>query len=137
MKFFTRRRRQAPAIIIVSLIDILMVLLIFLIATTTFKQHPALKLALPESRQGKAGASGSSLVVTIASKEPYLYLGEKPVTADKLLSEMVAAAARNPEVQLALRADSDAPFGQIVKVMDAAKTAKIKNVSALTKSGGN
>lgn len=137
MKFFTRRRRQAPAIIIVSLIDILMVLLIFLIATTTFKQHPALKLALPESRQGKAGASESSLVVTIASKEPYLYLGEKPVTADKLLSEMVAAAARNPEVQLALRADSDAPFGQIVKVMDAAKTAKIKNVSALTKSGGN
>lgn len=75
MRFITRKRRQTPAIIIVSLIDILMVLLIFLMATTTFKQQPALKLALPESKQGKAGGSEASLVVTIAPREPHLYVG--------------------------------------------------------------
>ena len=39
--------------IIISLIDILIVLLIFLMVTTSFKQFPAVKLTLPESRQPK------------------------------------------------------------------------------------
>lgn len=136
MKFITHRRRQTPAIIIVSLIDILMVLLIFLVATTTFKQQPAMRLALPESRQGKAGASDSALVVTIAAKEPYLYLGDRSVTFDRLQAELAAAAGRNPEINLALRADSAAPFGEIVRVMDAAKSARIKVVSAFTRTSG-
>jgi biopolymer transport protein ExbD len=41
--------------------------------------------------------------------------------------------AKNPELALAISADKDAPFGQIVKVMDAAKEAKIKMVNAFTK----
>src|SRR5262249_47724727 len=59
MKFSNRKRRQAPTIIIISLIDILIVLLIFLMVTTTFKQQPALKLVLPESRQAKQGTADS------------------------------------------------------------------------------
>ena len=136
MQFTVRKRRQPPAIIIVSLIDILIVLLIFLMVTTTFKQQPALKLALPESKQGKAGANEANLIVTIARKEPFLYLGERPITLDKLQTELVAATAKNPQISLAIRADTDAPFGQIIKVMDAAKTAQIKIVNAFTKSAG-
>jgi len=49
MRFLVRKRKQAPAVIIVALVDILIVLVIFLVLTTTFKQQPALKLALPES----------------------------------------------------------------------------------------
>ena len=47
MKFVTHKRRQAPAVIIISLIDILIVLLIFMMVTTSFRQTPALRLALP------------------------------------------------------------------------------------------
>ena len=136
MQFTVSKRRQPPAIIIVSLIDILIVLLIFLMVTTTFKQQPVLKLALPESKQGKAGANEANLIVTIARKEPFLYLGERPITLDKLQTELVAAAAKNPQINLAIRADTDAPFGQIIKVMDAAKTAQIKIVNAFTKTAG-
>ena len=64
MQFYAHKRRQAPAVIIVALIDILIVLLIFLMVTTTFKQQPALKLALPESSQAqKTGASEAPPVV--------------------------------------------------------------------------
>ena len=57
MRFYVRKRRQAPSVIIVALIDILIVLLIFLMVTSTFKQQPVLKLALPESSQAqKTGA---------------------------------------------------------------------------------
>lgn len=135
MKFMTRKRRSAPTIIIISLIDILIVLLIFLMVSTTFKQQPALKLALPESKQAKPGASENSpLEVTIAKQAPYLYLNRDPVTAERLQNELVSRVAKNPQLTLAIRADTDAPFGQIVKVMDIAKIAHVKAVSAFTKN---
>lgn len=137
MQFTIRKRRQPPNIIIISLVDILIVLLIFMMVTTTFKQQPALKLALPESKQTpRAGAAEDHLVVTIARQEPYLYLGPRPVTLDKLTDELKAQASKNPKIDLSIRADTEAPFGQIVKVMDAAKAAGIRAVSAFTKQTG-
>ena len=137
MKFVARKRRQPPAIIIISLIDILIVLLIFLMVTTTFKNQPALKLSLPETKQKvQAGASESHLVVTIAKTEPYLYLAERPLTLDKLQQELVSQKQKDANVSLSIRADRDAPFGMVVKVMDAAKVADIKPVNAFIKVSG-
>lgn len=134
MRFYHKKRTQPPSIIIVSLIDILIVLLIFMMVTTTFKQQPALKLALPESQQSKSGASDDNLVVTIAKQPPYLYLGTLEVTPEQLKNELTKKVAQNPQIKLAIRADTDAPFGQIIKVMDIAKLANIKAVNAFTKT---
>lgn len=136
MRFLQRKRRSPPSVIIVSLIDVLMVVLIFLMISTTFKQQPSVKLALPESKQAKTGVSESGLVVTIARQAPYLYLDTRPVTLERLQTELTAAAARNPQVSLSIRADTEAPFGQIVKVMDAAKAANVRTVSAFTRGAG-
>ena len=138
MKFTVRKRRQPPTIIIISLIDILIVLLIFMMVTTTFRQQPALKLALPESKQtAKPGASEDHVVITIAREEPYLYLGNRPVTYEKLEEALKADMAKNPQVAVAIRADTAAPVGQLVKVMDATKAAGIKAaVSMFTKTAG-
>ena len=136
MRFYVRKRRQAPAVIIVALIDILIVLLIFLMVTTTFKQQPALKLALPESSQAqKTGAQESPPLIVSIDPKGNLRLGAdaKPVTAERLKVELVSAALKTPDLKLAISADKLAPFGQIVKVMDAAKEAKIKIVNAFTK----
>ena len=129
MRFRIRKRRQPPAIIIVALIDILIVLLIFLMVTTTFKQQPALKLALPESSQAiKTGASEQAPLIISIDPQGSLRLGADatPVTLDRLREQLAAAVAKNPEVRLAISADKTAPWGQVVKVMDAAKEAKVK-----------
>ena len=137
MKFSTQRHKQTPAVIIVALIDILIVVLIFLIVTTTFKQQPAIKLALPESRQQKQGVSETApLIVTVAKQPPFFYLGPNPITYEKLSDTLVARVKANPEITMSIRADTDAPFGKIINVMDAAKLAGIKNVSAFTKAAG-
>lgn len=140
MRFYLRKRRQAPAVIIVALIDILIVLLIYLMVTTTFKQQPALRLALPESTQAqKTGANDNAPVVVTIDPQGNLRYGPegKPVTIERLREELVAAVARTPDLRLALSADKAAPFGQIVKVMDAAKEAKIKSVNAFTKEASH
>ncbi len=139
MRFLVRRRRQAPAVIIVALIDILIVLVIFLMVTTTFKQQPALRLALPESSQAvKTGARDDAPLIVSVDPSGNLRFGPdaKPVTVERLKEDLLAAAARTPTLRLAISADKAAPFGQIIKIMDAAKEAKIKVVNAFTKEPG-
>ena len=137
MHFYIRKHRQTPTVIIVALIDVLIVLLIFLMVTTTFKQQPALRLALPESTHAqKSGANeNSSTVIVSIDPKGDLRLGEdaRPVTIDQLSSELASKANSNPNVRLAINADKAAPFGQIVKVMDIAKSCKIQMVNAFTK----
>lgn len=137
MHFTTHKRRQTPAVIIISLIDVLIVLLIFLMVTTSFKQTPALKLALPESKQPRQGTStDAGMIVTIAKNEPRFYLDTKLVTFQRLQDEMIARAAKDPKVVLSIRADTEAPWGQVIRVLDAAKAANIKNINSFTKPPG-
>src|SRR3954454_1072290 len=105
MRFIVRQRRQAPAVIIVALIDILIVLLIFLMVTTTFKQQPALKLALPESSQSvKTGSRENAPMVVTIDPGGNLRFGpeSKPVTVERLKEELLAAIARTPDLKLAI-----------------------------------
>ena len=139
MQFLVHKRRQAPAVIIVALIDVLIVLLIFLMVTTTFKQQPALRLALPESSQAqKTGESESAPLVVSIDAQGILRLGAdaRPVTPAELKSELTSMAEKSADLKLAISADKAAPFGEIIKVMDAAKEAHIKMVNAFTKEPG-
>jgi biopolymer transport protein ExbD len=131
MQFSTHKRRNPPTVIIVSLIDVLIVVLIFLMVTTTFKQMPAIKLALPESKQPKAGASDNALIVTIPKDGP-LFLKTDPITMDALQGKLLEAVRLNPLTTLAIRADTDTPVGKVIKVMDAAKAANIKAANIFT-----
>ena len=137
MHFVTRKRHQAPTVIIISLIDILIVLLIFLMVTTTFKQTPSVKLTLPESKQPKEGVSATSLVITVAKQEPFFYLDQRPVTYAKLQDEIKIRAAKDAKLGVSIRAGGDSQWSNVVRVMDAAKTANVRGgVQALTKAPG-
>jgi biopolymer transport protein ExbD len=137
MRFLVRKRRTAPAVIIVALIDVLIVLVIFLLVTTTFKQVPALQLTLPESTQVlKPGVTDNPPQVVTISSNGVVFLGASPCTLEQLQAQLTSLAAKNPNVKLAVRADRDAAWGRIVAVMDAAKAAHIKLMSAFTREPG-
>jgi biopolymer transport protein ExbD len=136
MRFYVRKRKQAPAVIIVALIDILIVLVIFLMVTTTFKQQSALKLALPESSQSqKTGAKEAPPLIVTVDPKGNLRLGPeaKPVTVEQLKADLATEVAKTPDLKLAINGDEGAPWGKIVKVMDAAKGVGIKAVNAFTR----
>jgi len=133
MRFYTRKRRS-PVIILVSLIDILAILLIFFIVTTTFrKDQPRLQINLPESKSADAVAAGSQepLILQVKSAED-ISLNNEPVTLDALPAALKAARGAAPDRPVAMQADREAPFGVVVKVLDALKQAGIKNIPAFT-----
>jgi biopolymer transport protein ExbD len=135
MRFTSSKPRRAPSVIIVSLIDVLLVVLIFLMVTTTVKKEPppVLKLALPESKQSQPGAKDAKpFLVAIATNAPYLYFDEKPVTYERLQNELLAAVKRDPKVAVVIKADKRSPLGETIRVMDAAKFAKVGSIDILT-----
>ena len=137
MRFYTKKRR-APSVIIVSLIDILAILLIFFIVTTTFrKEQPRLQINLPESKSSERGkdAPKDPLILRVKNAAE-ISLGNEPVAIGSLAQALQAAIASNPGRPLAMQADRDAPFGVVVKVLDALKEAGLQNIPTFTEPEG-
>lgn len=137
MRFYTRKKRQ-PSLIIVSLIDILAILLIFFIVTTTFRKNlPQLQINLPESKTAEVATSTNTepLVLRVKS-DTEITLGDTPVSIEELTTRLQAARQANPQQPIAMQADREAPFGVVVKVLDALKEAGIKNIPAFTQPEG-
>ena len=89
------------------------------------------KIAQLEAEQPAPSASLTVLTVTVTAKEPFLYFDSRAVTLEDLKKEFEQAVAKHSDVALSIRADTDAPFAQIVKVMDAAKASGIRTVHAV------
>jgi biopolymer transport protein ExbD len=139
MQFLVQKRRQTPAVIIVALIDVLIVLLIFLMVTSTFRQQPAIPLALPPSTQAqKPGESENAPLIVSIDKEGALRIGTdaRPITLDQLKSELQAQVEKKPGLVVAISADKNSPLGEFVKVWDVAKEVKVKAVNLSAKEVG-
>jgi biopolymer transport protein ExbD len=138
MNFSRHKRRRAPSIIIVSLIDVLLVVLIFLMVTTAFKETPAFKVTLPETTQQapKAGVTENPpLIITITTNAPNFYMGKIAMTFDRLRAELTQRARENPRLVVALRADDQAAYGNVVKVTEAAQAAQVREIRTFLKPG--
>lgn len=124
MKFYQRKRRM-PAVIIVSLIDIFAILLIFVIVTSTFKRPiPAVTIKLPESTNAVPSMQAADLAELVVASDGTVTLEGEEVGPHQLTPKIKALTEAHRS--LALKADTDAPFGVVVKVLDALKEGGVK-----------
>ena len=122
---FPRKVRRTPVINIINLIDVLVVLLIFYIATTVFKKsEPKIIIRVPESTTAKSTETTPPSMIYV-TKESKIFLDDAPVEPDQLGELLKSKIAADPSFKVAMKADKDAPFGVITKVMDAAHIAGI------------
>ena len=131
---FARKPRRPPVINIINLIDILIVLLIFYIATTVFKKsEPKIKIVVPSSTHATTATANESLPSIIyVTDDGKVFLDDVPVEPDQLGDLLKSKMAANPNFKVAMKADTKASFGIIVKVMDAAHTANISDLPTFT-----
>ena len=135
MRFLHKKRARTPAVIIVSLIDVLLVVLIFLMVTTTAKKiEPSLRLNLPDSKEAKPGTPSKDkpFSILVASNFPFFFIGDKATTFDKLQAELTDAVKKDPNLKVSVKADKLAPFGEIVKLIDATKAAHVGSLNFIT-----
>lgn len=129
MRFYTKPKRK-PLIIVVTMIDIFCVLLIFFIVATTFrKSMPAIKIALPEATQGQKVSETEPIILTVSADEK-IFLNSREVPLADLAKAMSDLGKQSPPPQIAMQADKKAPFGLIIKVMDAARAGGFAQLPA-------
>jgi len=130
MVFRERKRNKGVDLNVTSLIDVLFLLLIFFMLTSTFKRAGELELNLPESSTARptgagAAAEGVDLVLT---EKGTLMLDGTPVTFEALPAGLRTVRERRPRAQVMIQAETGVPHGQVVRLLDAVRTAGFQGV---------
>lgn len=124
------RSRRRPVLNVTSLIDVLFLLLIFLMISSTFLEHPAIELDLPQASTSEPVRVDS---MRLAIPEDGRLLLEGEAVEPAVLGERLrAAAGENPELLLILEADRGSDYGRVIEALDAARGAGVKKISAFT-----
>jgi biopolymer transport protein ExbD len=135
MKFYNKPRRK-PTIIIVTMIDVFCVLLIFFIVATTFRKSlPAVNIVLPEAKASEQQNLTEPRVISVTKNEK-IYLDGKEISLEQLSDKFKKWGEQKPLPPVALQADKKAPFGLIIKIMDAAKGAGFPQIPVFTEQEG-
>ncbi len=125
------RRRKRPSINITSLIDVMFLLLIFFMVSTTFAEHPSIKLELPKAQTGEAN-SLAPLVLSL-DKSGRMFLNGVAIDEGSLRAQLQKAASK-PNATLVLRADKNVPYGFVIHAMDISRQCGIRRITSLTET---
>lgn len=122
-----------------SMTDVIFLLLIFFMVTSTFVFPTALEVNLPQSSEQTAIKPGTRVYL---DKELKLYASfgkeePQPIEAGVLLSFLKMTQAQSPESYIALFADEEVPYGEIVKILEMGAQNNLKMVLATKPAGRN
>lgn len=115
-----------PSIELTPIIDMVFLLLIFFLVTTTYHQvEREMQIALPEAESGAPiSVALRELIVNVASDGSVVVSGRN-LTLEELRSLVTQAVEANPGQKVTVRADRDASYGLVARVLDIAKSSGV------------
>jgi len=115
---------------VTSLVDVLFLLLIFFTLTSTFKRAGEIELQLPKSTTGAQAASGANQqpLDLVLTEKGTLLLDGSPTTFDAVEARLRAVHDRQPDRQVMIEAEERVAHGQVVRLLDAVRTAGFTGV---------
>ena len=108
------------------LIDVMLVLLVIFIITAPLMVS-AVKVDLPRAAGAQAVEAPKFVAVAI-DKTGQIFLDDRPLNADELATSLAAAAQRNAQTEVQLRADTSVSYGRVVEVMGLAQKAGLNRI---------
>ena len=117
---------------VTPLVDIILVVLIIFMATAPLIHNRAMKVDLPKSAQHERAATEALQVVYSAQHE--ISLSGKRMTEGQLGVELQALVARSADLRVALRADRNLPYGEIVQLLDVVRGAGVHKIGLEVKA---
>jgi len=115
---------------VTPLVDVMLVLLIIFMVTAPLLT-PGVKVDLPKASSAKALNPKEPLVVSV-SRDGRLSFGADEVPLEALGPAVKAKIGDESERVVHVRGDKDAPFGEVVKAMDALTLAGVTHIAIVT-----
>jgi biopolymer transport protein TolR len=131
MSFSRRERRMIRDINLVPLIDVLLVVLFFYMIISPMMSR-GLDVNLPKSQANTV--KPEDRVVLTVTRGQELFVEKERVDISRLKDVLDSIRKSKPLVNVYLRADKDAPYGAVVRVMDVVKRAGIDRLGMVTEA---
>ncbi len=126
-----RRQRRASAeeaeVDLTPMLDVVFIMLIFFIVTASFVKESGIDVNRPDAATAVIKPRGNILVAITPSGQ--IWIDKRQVDVRAIRANLERLHAENPQGAVVIQADKDSKNGLLVAVMDAAKLAKIENVS--------
>lgn len=119
---------------ITPLTDVLLVLLIIFMVSATFITQSALNVKLPEAKN-TATMPSSAILVTI--KTDKIIVGNLEVKEELLQSVLDNEAQKTTGRRVIIQADTNIPYGKVIKVIDKLKQAGFSSIALATQPVAN
>ncbi len=113
------------------LIDVMLVLLVIFIITAPL-MNARLALDLPKAESAAAGTDLPAVLQVAVDAQGRLYLGDEPSTREQIVERARAAARRQPQTEVQLRADERVPYGRVAELIDAVQAAGLTRIGFVT-----
>ncbi|MEA3488951.1 MAG: biopolymer transporter ExbD [Candidatus Omnitrophota bacterium] len=128
MKFKRKVFLEKGRLDIAPLIDVVFLLLIFFMLTSSFIFQPGIRVNLP--RAVTSEVLHRELLILTVTEGNEVFLNERPVSGDELVSRITIAARDNQP--LLIRADKKADMGKVIEVWDICRQVDIKQINIAT-----
>jgi biopolymer transport protein ExbD len=115
---------------VTPMVDVMLVLLVIFIISAPLFTH-SLQLDLPTAKSAPAPEKPQTIGIAIDAAGK-LYWQEQPVTLDELTRRMAAAAGKQPQPEIQLRADKATRYEVIADVMSAAQSNGLNKLGFVT-----
>ena len=127
-----RREGSKANIDMNSLIDLTFLLLVvFIVTLPTLEQ--TVHIVLPVGKTESQKDDKKKICSISIDKDGKVFLGEAPTTHEALKASLEQAVAEDPEVNVLIRGDVDAGYGQIYEIVRIAKTCNVKHLGLVSK----
>ncbi len=130
-----RTRRSEPDLDMTPLIDVVFLLLIFFLVTATFAQRDqsVVPVDLPEGQSGASSASDARATVYLEADGTFtLALSddevERALSTEGLRQRLEDLYEATPNLPLYLRGDREARYGEVMELLDLARSIGFERV---------
>jgi biopolymer transport protein ExbD len=109
------------------MLDVVFIMLIFFIVTASFVKESGIEISRPGASTAVRKERGNILIAISANDQ--IWMNRRQVDPRALRANIERAHAENPQGAVVIQADKAAKTGLLVQVMDAARSAGVKDVS--------
>jgi len=128
MRLGRRHHKQEEAQVdMTSMLDIVFIMLIFFIVTSSFVRESGVEVNRPTA-SNVVSQKEADIFVAITSAND-IYIDKRMVDVERVEATLEHLMLDKPDASLVIQADEHAYSGTVVKVMDAAKGAGVKNIA--------
>ena len=121
------RRKSESEVNLTPMLDVVFIMLIFFIVTASFVKESGIEISGPGASTAVRKEKGNILIAISANDQ--IWMNRRQVDPRALRANIERMHAENPQGSVVIQADKAAKTGLLVQVMDAARSAGVKEVS--------